>query len=99
MVPFLVTAWAYSNAPFVIALPFERTEAILEGMIAAFEFHGAVAELVTLYKTPSALMYTGITVRSRSRHRGTPKRSKGEDQPWRGSGAGSSGPIKRVTTS
>jgi transposase len=42
LVPFLVTAWAYSNAPFVIALPFERTEAILEGMVAAFEFHGAV---------------------------------------------------------
>ena len=24
LVPFLVTAWAYSNAPFVLALPFER---------------------------------------------------------------------------
>lgn len=41
-VPFLVTAWAYSNAPFVLALPFERTEAVLEGMVAAFEFYGAV---------------------------------------------------------
>jgi transposase len=41
-VPFLVTAWAYSNAPFVLALPFERTEAILEGMVRAFEFFGAV---------------------------------------------------------
>jgi transposase len=45
-VPFLVTAWAYSNAPFVIALPFERTEAILEGMIAAFEFFDAVPKEV-----------------------------------------------------
>jgi transposase len=26
-VPFLVATWAYSNAPFVLALPFERTEA------------------------------------------------------------------------
>jgi transposase len=42
LVPFLVTAWAYSNAPFVLALPFERTEAILEGMVASFEFFGAV---------------------------------------------------------
>jgi transposase len=42
LVPFLVTAWAYSNAPFVLALPFERTEAILEGMVTAFEFFGAV---------------------------------------------------------
>jgi transposase len=46
VVPFLVSAWAYSNAPFVIALPFERTEAILEGMVAAFEFHGAVPKEV-----------------------------------------------------
>jgi transposase len=46
LVPFLVTAWAYSNAPFVLALPSERTEAILEGMVAAFEFFGAVAREV-----------------------------------------------------
>jgi transposase len=42
LVPFLVAAWAYSNAPFVLALPFERTEAILEGMVSAFEFFGGV---------------------------------------------------------
>ena len=46
LVPFLVTAWAYSNAPFVMALPFERTEPILEGMVAAFEFFGAVPKEV-----------------------------------------------------
>jgi transposase len=46
LVPFLVSAWAYSNAPFVLALPFERTEAILEGMVAAFEFFGAVPKEV-----------------------------------------------------
>jgi transposase len=45
-VPFLVITWAYSNAPFVLALPFERTEAILEGMVAAFEFFGAVPKEV-----------------------------------------------------
>ena len=38
LVPFLVVVWAYSNAPFVMAMPFERTEAILEGLVAAFEF-------------------------------------------------------------
>jgi transposase len=42
LVSFLVTTWAYSNAPFVLALPFERTEAILEGMVAAFDFFGGV---------------------------------------------------------
>jgi len=42
LVPFLVATCAYSNAPFVLALPFERTEAILEGMVSAFEFFGCV---------------------------------------------------------
>jgi transposase len=46
LVPFLVTTWAYSNYPFVLALPFERTEAILEGMVAAFEFFEAVPKEV-----------------------------------------------------
>lgn len=41
-VAFLVAAWAYSNAPFALALPFERAEAILQGMVAAFEFFGGV---------------------------------------------------------
>jgi len=45
-IPFLVTAWAYSNTPFVLALPFERTEAILEGMVRAFEFFGCVPKEV-----------------------------------------------------
>ena len=34
-VPFLVATWSYSNAPFVMAMPFERTEAILHGLVAA----------------------------------------------------------------
>ena len=46
LVPFLVTTWAYSNYPFVVALPFERTEAILEGMVRAFEFFEVVPEEV-----------------------------------------------------
>ena len=46
LVSFLVTTWAYSNYPFVLALPFERTEAILEGMVRAFEFFQAVPKEV-----------------------------------------------------
>ena len=42
LVPFLVTVWAYSNAPFVLALPTERTEAVLDGMVRALEFFGAM---------------------------------------------------------
>jgi hypothetical protein len=38
--------WSYSNAPFAIALPTQRTEAILEGMSQAFEFFGCVPKEV-----------------------------------------------------
>jgi transposase len=41
-VPVLLMTWAYSNATFAIALPSEKTEAILHGTVAAFEFFAAV---------------------------------------------------------
>jgi hypothetical protein len=39
-VPVLLVAWAYSHAPFAMAMPTERIESILAGMVAAFEFFG-----------------------------------------------------------
>ncbi len=41
-VPVLLVTWAYSYCPFAVALPSERTEAILHGMVQAFEFFGCV---------------------------------------------------------
>ena len=41
-VPVLVTTWSYSNCPFAIALPTERTEAVLHGLVEAFAFFGCV---------------------------------------------------------
>lgn len=41
-VPVLVLVWSFSQYPFVIALPNERWESILHGMVCAFEFFGAV---------------------------------------------------------
>ncbi|HLJ92937.1 MAG TPA: IS21 family transposase [Gemmataceae bacterium] len=41
-VPVLLLTWAYSNCPFAIALPSERTEAILHGMVEGFTFFGCV---------------------------------------------------------
>jgi len=38
----LLITWAYSNASFAIALPSEKTEAILHGTVEAFEFFGCV---------------------------------------------------------
>jgi transposase len=40
--PVLLATWAYSNCPFAIALPTERTEAILHGLVEAFAFFEAV---------------------------------------------------------
>jgi len=42
LVPVLITAWAYSNYPFALATPSERTEAILAGLVEAFTFFGCV---------------------------------------------------------
>ena len=41
-IPVLVVTWAFSNCPFAIALPTERTEAILHGLVEAFAFFGCV---------------------------------------------------------
>jgi transposase len=41
-VPVLVPTWSYSHAPFAMAVPTERIEAVLAGMVAAFEFFGCV---------------------------------------------------------
>src|SRR5262245_8478838 len=41
-VPILLVTWSYSNCPFAIALPTERTEAILHGLVEAFAFFGCV---------------------------------------------------------
>jgi transposase len=42
LVPVLIAAWAYSNYGFALALPTERTEAILHGLVEAFTFFGCV---------------------------------------------------------
>ena len=42
----LILVWSFSNAPFAIALPTQRTEAILEGTSQAFEFFGCVPKEV-----------------------------------------------------
>ena len=41
-VPVLVVTWSYSNCPFAFALPTERTEAVLHGLVEAFAFFGCV---------------------------------------------------------
>ncbi|MEI7902102.1 MAG: IS21 family transposase [bacterium] len=43
-VPVLIPTWSFSNYAFAISLPTERIEAVLAGMVAAFEFFGCVAK-------------------------------------------------------
>jgi transposase len=41
-IPILIVTWSYSNCPFALGLPTERTEAILQGLVEAFTFFGCV---------------------------------------------------------
>jgi transposase len=41
-VPVLLVTWSYSNCPFAVAVPTERTEAVLHGLVEAFAFFGCV---------------------------------------------------------
>jgi transposase len=41
-VPVLLMTWSYSNYTFAMALPTERVESVLQGMVAGFEFFGCV---------------------------------------------------------
>ena len=66
-VPILVTAWAYSNAPFAIALPTERTEAILAGMVAAFTYYHCVPHEVW-WDNPTTVVRQLFTGRERRLH-------------------------------
>jgi transposase len=43
-VPVLVVTWSWSNAPFALALPSERSEAILHGLVEAFSFFECVPQ-------------------------------------------------------
>jgi transposase len=66
-VPVLVTVWAYSNAPFVLALPTERTEAILDGMVRSLEYFGAVPREVW-WDNPKAVATLILRGRQRQLH-------------------------------
>ena len=41
-VPVQINTWSYSGFPFAAAMPTERTEAVLAGMVQAFEFFECV---------------------------------------------------------
>lgn len=67
-VPVLLLAWAYSYCPFAIALPTERTEAILHGMVEGFEFFGGVPREVW-WDNPTTVAVTILKGRQRKLNR------------------------------
>jgi transposase len=64
LVPVLIAAWAYSHHGFALALPSERTEAILTGMVEAFAFFGCVPREVW-WDNPTTVVAQIFTGRSR----------------------------------
>jgi len=63
----LLLTWAYSNAPFAIAMPTERTESILSGMVSGFEFFGCVGREVW-WDNPKTVATAILTGRQRRVH-------------------------------
>ena len=64
----LILVWSYSNAPFAVALPTQRTEAILEGMVRGFEYFGCVPQEVW-WDNPKTVALALLTGRERRLHR------------------------------
>jgi transposase len=59
LVPVLVITWSYSNAPFALALPTERTEAVLHGMAEAFAFFAGVPREVWWDNPTTVALHVG----------------------------------------
>ena len=66
-VPCLVTTWSYSGFRFVQALPSERVEAILGGLVDAFHFFGCVA-WECWWDNPKTVVKTILRGRERRLH-------------------------------
>lgn len=63
-VPVLLPTWSFSNFAFATALPTERIEAVLTGMVAGFEFFGCLAREVW-WDNPKSVALTILRGRQR----------------------------------
>ena len=66
-IPVLLLVWSHSNYPFAMALPSERTEAILEGMVQGLTFFACVPREVW-WDNPKTVATTIFTGRQRQLH-------------------------------
>src|ERR1700693_1584161 len=71
-IPVLALVWSHSICPFAVALPSERTEAILEGMVQGFAFFGCVPREVWWDnpKTVAAAIFSGRQGQLHARYQG-----------------------------
>jgi transposase len=65
--PVLLVTWSYSNCPFALALPTERTEAVLHGLVEAFAFFGCVPHELW-WDNPTTVALTVLRGRERQLH-------------------------------
>ncbi len=63
----LILVWSHSNYPFALALPTQRTEAILEGMVRGFEYFGCVPREVW-WDNPKTVALALLSGRQRRLH-------------------------------
>ena len=68
LVSVLLLTWSYSSFRFAVALPSERTEAILAGMVEGFAFFGCVA-LEVWWDNPKTVATAILAGRRRQLHR------------------------------
>ena len=66
-VPIFLTVWSYSHARFAMAMPTERSEAILAGMVEAFSFYGCVSREVWI-DNPTTVATAILKGRARQLH-------------------------------
>ncbi len=66
-VSILVMNWTWSNRPFAIAMPTERSEAILAGMVRGFEYFGCIPREVW-WDNPKTVATSILTGRQRTLH-------------------------------
>ena len=60
----LVAVWSWSHCPFMVAVPSQRSESVLHGMTAAFDFFGCVAREVW-WDNPKTIATTILRGRER----------------------------------
>jgi len=63
----LILVWSHSNYPFAVALPTQRTEAILEGMVQGFDYFGCVPREVW-WDNPKTVALALLSGRQRRLH-------------------------------